>query len=285
MRRLWLATATLLLWASPAGAQTSPMPTPVFSCTDRLPAMPPPILAQTPPARGAAGQPSLTAISISGDDDRTRYFVMDREVTIDALGEALRAAWHQNSAGNSAEACSNPDNPPQLRFPLGNRSATVCRIVVRADPGLRYGEVLQVLNELQRRGFRQVALTAPGQSFVFFTNQLPLNPVAMRFEGMNPTVVSIVMSSSSGSLVVGVETSRGLDTSSIADLGQQVWRHALQNNPALDQDSIYSDARVCVRPDHSISYGDVLSVLSALSHEGFVKLELVPDVAEVGPRR
>lgn len=119
-------------------------------------------------------------------------------------------------------------------------------------------------------------VTAPLPTVDLRVDLPPPNPVPIHLEGLNPTVVGI--REGAGGLDIFVDE----ETVTLATLGQKTLDHAIRNNPALDIQNIYSDARIFVRADQSTAYGNVVDVMSRLEEEGFVKVGIFAELAQEG---
>jgi biopolymer transport protein ExbD len=119
-------------------------------------------------------------------------------------------------------------------------------------------------------------VTAPIPTVDIRVDLPPPNPVPIRLEGLNPTIVVIQESSTGMRIFVGSE----LVTQ--AQLGDRVFDHAIRNNPALNPADIYAEARVFVRADQSTAYGNVVTVMSRLQEEGFAKVGIFAELASEG---
>lgn len=119
-------------------------------------------------------------------------------------------------------------------------------------------------------------VTAPIPTVDIRVDLPPPNPVPIRLEGLNPTIVVIQESSSGLRIFVGSEMVTQ------AQLGERVFDHAIRNNPALNPSDIYAEARVFVRADQSTAYGNVVSVMSKLQEEGFAKVGIFAELASEG---
>jgi biopolymer transport protein ExbD len=201
---------------------------------------------------------------------------MGDEVTFRDLGESTARAWRANSPSMSVNDCLN-DSAPQ-RFTVGGRSASTCRIVIRADSATRYRNVLRAINALQNQGFTHVALTAPDTSIAFFVDMPALSRPAIRLEGLNPTLVRVAPPSPTGAVVLNVDN----EASTMAELGAHVLRRAEANNPALNSEDIRARASISLRPDQAASYGSVLQVVGTLSDAGFAHIDLFLELAREG---
>ena len=68
----------------------------------------------------------------------------------------------------------------------------------------------------------------------------------------------------------------------LTQLGDTTLRHAQRNNPALDFQDLYAEARIFVRADQSTAYGNVVDVMSRLQEAGFVKVGIFAELASEG---
>jgi biopolymer transport protein ExbD len=119
-------------------------------------------------------------------------------------------------------------------------------------------------------------VTAPIPTVDIRVDLPPPNPVPIHLEGLNPTVVGI--REAPGGLEVFVDE----QTVTMAQLGQVTLEHAIRNNPALNVEDIYAEARIFVRADQSTAYGNVIDVMSRLEGEGFVKVGIFAELAQEG---
>jgi biopolymer transport protein ExbD len=119
-------------------------------------------------------------------------------------------------------------------------------------------------------------VTAPIPTVDIRVDLPPPNPVPIHLEGLNPTIVGI--REGAGGLEVFVDE----QTIEMSQLGQVVLQHAQRNNPALEFNQLYSDARIFVRADQSTAYGNVVDVMSRLEEEGFVKVGIFAELAQEG---
>ena len=119
-------------------------------------------------------------------------------------------------------------------------------------------------------------VTAPIPTVDIRVDLPPPNPVPIRLEGLNPTIVGL--REGNGGLEVFVDQ----EVVPLSELGAKTLEHAIRNNPALDIQNIYSDARVFVRADQSTAYGNVVDVMSRLEEEGFVKVGIFSETAQEG---
>jgi len=65
-------------------------------------------------------------------------------------------------------------------------------------------------------------------------------------------------------------------------LNDRTLEHAIRNNPALNVEDIYAEARIFVRADQSTAYGNVVNVMTRLQEEGFVKVGIFAELAIEG---
>ncbi len=101
----------------------------------------------------------------------------------------------------------------------------------------------------------------------------PPNPVPIRLQGLNPTVVGIRETGTGLQVFVDAEIIQ------MSQLGEATLRHAIGNNPALNVEDIYAEARIFVRADQSTAYGNVVNVMSQLQEEGFAKVGIFAELA------
>jgi biopolymer transport protein ExbD len=119
-------------------------------------------------------------------------------------------------------------------------------------------------------------VTAPIPTVDIRVDLPPPNPVPIRLEGLNPTIVGI--RETPAGLVIYVDE----ETVQMSQLGDRTLDHAIRNNPALEVSEIYAEARVFVRADQSTTYGMVVNVMSRLQEEGFVKVGIFAELASEG---
>ncbi len=119
-------------------------------------------------------------------------------------------------------------------------------------------------------------VTAPIPTVDIRVDLPPPNPVPIRLEGLNPTFVGI--RETSGGMVIFVDE----ETVQLSQLGQKALDHAIRNNPALNVEDIYAEARIFVRADQSTAYGNVVNVMSQLQQEGFAKVGIFSELASEG---
>src|SRR5690349_14708046 len=109
-------------------------------------------------------------------------------------------------------------------------------------------------------------VTAPLPTVDLRVDLPPPNPVPIHLEGLNPTIVGI--REGAGGLEIFVDE----ETVTLATLGQKTLDHAIRNNPALNIEDIYAQAKIYVRADQSTAYGNVINAMSRLEEEGFVNV-------------
>jgi biopolymer transport protein ExbD len=119
-------------------------------------------------------------------------------------------------------------------------------------------------------------VTAPIPTVDIRVDLPPPNPVPIRLEGLNPTIVGIRETGSGLAIYVDEEVVQ------LSQLGDRTLDHAIRNNPALNIEQIYSDAKIYVRADQSTTYGTVVSVMSRLQEEGFVSVGIFAELASEG---
>lgn len=119
-------------------------------------------------------------------------------------------------------------------------------------------------------------VTAPIPTVDIRVDLPPPNPVPIRLEGLNPTIVGL--REGAGGLEVFVDE----ETTTMAHLSDVTLNHAIRNNPALEISEIYAEARIFVRADQSTAYGNVVNVMSKLQEEGFVKVGIFAELASEG---
>ena len=119
-------------------------------------------------------------------------------------------------------------------------------------------------------------VTAPIPTVDIRVDLPPPNPVPIRLEGLNPTIVGIRETASGLQFFVDEQVVQ------IANLGEVTLEHAIRNNPALNTEDIYAEARIFVRADQSTAYGNVVNVMSQLQEEGFAKVGIFAELASEG---
>ncbi len=119
-------------------------------------------------------------------------------------------------------------------------------------------------------------VTAPIPTVDIRVDLPPPNPVPIRLEGMNPTVVGMRETASGLAIYVDEEVV------TISTLGERTLSHAIRNNPALNPEDVYAEARIFVRADQSTAYGNVIDVMSQLQEEGFAKVGIFAELASEG---
>jgi len=119
-------------------------------------------------------------------------------------------------------------------------------------------------------------VTAPIPTVDIRVDLPPPNPVPIRLEGLNPTLVGIRETPTGLAIFVDEEVVQ------MSQLGDRTLEHAIRNNPALEVSEIYAEARIFVRADQSTAYGNVVNVMSRLQEEGFVKVGIFAELASEG---
>src|SRR5574338_256952 len=119
-------------------------------------------------------------------------------------------------------------------------------------------------------------VTAPIPTVDIRVDLPPPNPVPIRLEGLNPTIVGIRETPTGMAIYVDEEVVQ------LSNLGQRTLDHAIRNNPALDISDIYAQAKIFVRADQTTAYGNVVSVMSRLQEEGFVQVGIFAELASEG---
>ncbi len=119
-------------------------------------------------------------------------------------------------------------------------------------------------------------VTAPIPTVDIRVDLPPPNPVPIRLEGLNPTIVGI--REGAGGMEIFVDQ----ETVTLANLAERTLDHAIINNPALNIEQIYAEAKIYVRADQSTAYGNVVSVMSQLQEEGFVSVGIFAELASEG---
>ncbi|GAM98821.1 biopolymer transport protein ExbD/tolR [alpha proteobacterium U9-1i] len=119
-------------------------------------------------------------------------------------------------------------------------------------------------------------VTAPIPTVDIRVDLPPPNPVPIRLEGLNPTIVGIREGAA------GMEIFVDEETVTLATLGARTLDHAIRNNPALNVEDVYAEARVFVRADQSTAYANVVNVMSQLQGEGFAKVGIFAELASEG---
>jgi biopolymer transport protein ExbD len=119
-------------------------------------------------------------------------------------------------------------------------------------------------------------VTAPIPTVDIRVDLPPPNPVPIRLEGLNPTIVGIREGAA------GMEIFVDQETVTLANLADRTLDHAIRNNPALNIEQIYAEAKIYVRADQSTAYGNVVSVMSQLQEQGFVSVGIFAELASEG---
>jgi biopolymer transport protein ExbD len=119
-------------------------------------------------------------------------------------------------------------------------------------------------------------VTAPIPTVDIRVDLPPPNPVPIRLQGLNPTIVGIREGAA------GMEIFVDQETVTLSTLAARTLDHAIINNPALNIEQIYAEAKIYVRADQSTAYGNVVSVMSQLQEEGFVSVGIFAELASEG---
>lgn len=119
-------------------------------------------------------------------------------------------------------------------------------------------------------------VTAPIPTVDIRVDLPPPNPVPIKLEGLNPTIVGLRETPTGLSVFVDQEIVQ------MSQLGARTLDHAITNNPALDRRDVYAEARIFVRADQSTAYGNVVDVMSQLQEEGFAKVGIFAELASEG---
>jgi biopolymer transport protein ExbD len=117
-------------------------------------------------------------------------------------------------------------------------------------------------------------VTAPIPTVDIRVDLPPPNPVPIRLQGLDPTFVGIREGAGGMEIYVDEETVQ------LSQLGERTLDHAIRNNPALNVEDIYAEARIFVRADQSTAYGNVVNVMSQLQEEGFAKVGIFSELAQ-----
>ena len=119
-------------------------------------------------------------------------------------------------------------------------------------------------------------VTAPIPTVDIKVDLPPPNPVPIKLEGLNPTIVGI------RETPAGMQVFVDAEITTVPRLGEVTLAHAITNNPALDVQDVYAEARIFVRADQSTAYGNVVNVMSKLQEEGFAKVGIFSELASEG---
>lgn len=119
-------------------------------------------------------------------------------------------------------------------------------------------------------------VTAPIPTVDIRVDLPPPNPVPIRLEGLNPTIVGIREGGA------GLEVFVDEEIVTLGNLGERTVEHARRNNPALDVEDIFAQAKIFVRADQSTAYGNVVNVMSQLQEEGFANVGIFAELASEG---
>ncbi|MGE0046304.1 MAG: biopolymer transporter ExbD [Hyphomonadaceae bacterium] len=94
-------------------------------------------------------------------------------------------------------------------------------------------------------------------------------------EGIRPTFVHLIDVNGVLSLTVDGEPT------TIDQLGNKVLERAILNNWALPPTEMYAQARVFIRADQNTAYGNVINVMSRLQEEGYARVGIFAERAEL----
>ena len=119
-------------------------------------------------------------------------------------------------------------------------------------------------------------VTAPIPTVDIRVDLPPPNPVPIRLEGLNPTLVGIRETPTGMVIFVDEQTIQ------MSEIGEVTLQHAIRNNPALNIEDIYAEARIFVRADQTTAYANVVNVMSRLQEEGFAKVGIFSELAIEG---
>ncbi len=119
-------------------------------------------------------------------------------------------------------------------------------------------------------------VTAPIPTVDIRVDLPPPNPVPIRLEGLNPTIIGL------RETPAGMEVFVDEQVTTLSQLSDVTLAHAIRNNPALDVQDIYAEARIFVRADQSTAYGNVVSVMGQVTEAGFVKVGIFAELAVEG---
>lgn len=269
------ALAALILSAASSEAQQpSPPPTPVLPCDSNSVTGARFVRPLLMPTRTNTPSTDVlrTSISLSNENGAMHYFVGDTETPLEGLGQAVADAWFVNSPGNSVDQCWT--GSATGRYVIKDRDSTICRIVIRADESVTYGYLEAARYALRRAGFTQAALMSVDQNTVVFDDQLPLNPVPVRLEGIRPTLVRIMASPAGSEPIMGIANGRGWRAVPLSQFNEPLRREATRDNSAVAASEVNTRAAICIRPDRSIAYRDVLNVMTTVHGYGYVRVGL-----------
>ena len=120
-------------------------------------------------------------------------------------------------------------------------------------------------------------VTAPIPTVDIKVDLPPPNPVPIKLEGLNPTIIGIREVPGAG-LQVFVDA----EIVTMSTLSDRALDHAIVNNPALNAEDIYAKAKIFVRADQSTAYGNVVNVMSLLQEAGFANVGIFAELASEG---
>ncbi len=274
-----LAIAAIFLSTTTSAAQTAPPPTPVLPCDGNSimgSRSTPPRVTVTRTGSAETTEQRHTSLSLTFVNGVTRYFVDGVEVPLARLGQATAEAWLANTPSASIDQCWS-SSPQVGEYTLAGRISSLCRIVIRADD-VRYREVTSVRNALRDAGFHQMTLMTSDQTTIVRDDHIPLNPVPVRLQGIAPTMVRIISPPDATEPIIEIANGSEWNAAPLADLGANLSRAAAHNNPALSAEELNTQARICVRPDSIIAYGDVLRIITTIRGYGFTRVGLYSQV-------
>ncbi len=119
-------------------------------------------------------------------------------------------------------------------------------------------------------------VTAPTPTIDIRVDLPPPHPVYTPRVDQRPTIVSLREG------VAGLELLIDEDVVRPSELGARTLDHAIRNNPALDVEDIYAEARIFLRADQNTAYSNVVNVMSELQEAGFVKVGIFAERAIEG---
>ncbi|MES1156212.1 MAG: biopolymer transporter ExbD [Alphaproteobacteria bacterium] len=119
-------------------------------------------------------------------------------------------------------------------------------------------------------------VTAPIPTVDVKVDLPPPNPVPIQLEGLHPTIVGIRETAGGQEFFVDEQV---IDLSQLESVALD---HAIRNNPALNIEDIYAEARIFVRADQATAYRNVINVMSKLQEAGFAKVGIFAETASQG---
>jgi biopolymer transport protein ExbD len=148
--------------------------------------------------------------------------------------------------------------------------AQLKRFALAADPNvIPFIDVLLVLLII-------FMVTAPLPTVDVRVDLPPVHPRHVVVDGEKPTIVAL----REGAVGVGFFVDDEPVLSS--QLGALTLQHAIRNNPGLNVEDIFAEARIFLRADQSTAYGNVVDVMSQLQEAGFVKVGIFAETASEG---